>query len=673
MPPDLDWRPVLRRRLLVGAGVLALWVVGIEARLLVLQVGQHEELVARADRQHMQTQTSPAKRGEIYDRHGRLLAYSVDADTVYAVPTEIDDPAAAAAALCDALEDCSSKDHDQLLDRLSRPRAFVYVKRRVAPIEAKRVAALGLDGIGFMRESKRYYPNRELAAHLLGYVGVDNVGLHGIEATYDKTVRGREGTLLVQTDARRHAFSRLERPPTTGASIELTLDEHLQYVAERELKAGVAAARADGGTVVVMNPHTGEILAMASWPTFNPNQYNLATEVARRNRAVQDLYEPGSTFKLVTASAAIEEGVVFPDDLIDVSAGMIKFPGRKPITDMHRYGVLSFTDVIVKSSNVGAIKVGLRLGAERLGLYIRRFGFGTPSSPDFPGESPGIVWAPSRLNDSALASVSMGYQIGVTPLQMAAAASAVANGGTLFEPHLVRAVIKGGVRSLVRPKEVRRAILPETAATLTTIMESVVERGTGTRAKLASFEVAGKTGTADKLVNGRYSASQQNVSFVGFVPARDPVLTVVVMIDSPRVGGDTGGVIAAPVFQRIADASLRQLGIAPTVNRAPPVLVARRGDSSVTPAVSPVAQPTIVSMAAAPGDPAGLPDLRGMSAREAIRELARLGLTARVQGRGVVIDQLPTAGSPVEPGTTSTLVLGRRPVSRTPGATGETP
>ena len=673
MPPDLDWRPVLRRRLLVGAGVLALWVVGIEARLLVLQVGQHEELVARADRQHMQTQTSPAKRGEIYDRHGRLLAYSVDADTVYAVPTEIDDPAAAAAALCDALEDCSSKDHDQLLDRLSRPRAFVYVKRRVAPIEAKRVAALGLDGIGFMRESKRYYPNRELAAHLLGYVGVDNVGLHGIEATYDKTVRGREGTLLVQTDARRHAFSRLERPPTTGASIELTLDEHLQYVAERELKAGVAAARADGGTVVVMNPHTGEILAMASWPTFNPNQYNLATEVARRNRAVQDLYEPGSTFKLVTASAAIEEGVVFPDDLIDVSAGMIKFPGRKPITDMHRYGVLSFTDVIVKSSNVGAIKVGLRLGAERLGLYIRRFGFGTPSSPDFPGESPGIVWAPSRLNDSALASVSMGYQIGVTPLQMAAAASAVANGGTLFEPHLVRAVIKGGVRSLVRPKEVRRAILPETAATLTTIMESVVERGTGTRAKLASFEVAGKTGTADKLVNGRYSASQQNVSFVGFVPARDPVLTVVVMIDSPRVGGDTGGVIAAPVFQRIADASLRQLGIAPTVNRAPPVLVARRGDSSVTPAVSPVAQPTIVSMAAAPGDPAGLPDLRGLSAREAIRELARLGLTARVQGRGVVIDQLPTAGSPVEPGTTSTLVLGRRPVSRTPGATGETP
>lgn len=327
---------MLRRRLLVAASVLALWVVGIEARLIVLQVVQHQDLVARAERQHMQTQKAPAKRGEIYDRHGRLLAYSVDADTIYAVPTEIDDPAAAAQALCDALDDCSRTDHDQLLARLSRPRAFVYVKRRVAPIEAKRVAALSLDGIGFMRESKRFYPNRELAAHLLGYVGVDNVGLHGIEATYDKTVRGREGTLLIQTDARRHAFSRLERPPTAGASIELTLDEHLQYIVERELRAAVGESRADGGTVVVMNPHTGEILAMASWPTFNPNQFNLATETARRNRAVQDLYEPGSTFKLVTASAAIEEGVAHPDDLIDVSAGMIKFPGRKPIRDMHR-------------------------------------------------------------------------------------------------------------------------------------------------------------------------------------------------------------------------------------------------------------------------------------------------------------------------------------------------
>ncbi len=662
--PDLNWRPTLKRRLLVATAVLAFWAAGIEARLIVLQVVQHNDLVARAERQQNHTVPSPAKRGEIFDRHGRLLAYSVDADTIYAVPTEIDDPAKAAAALCAALDDCSRKDREQLQDRLSRRRAFVYVKRRAAPFEANRIAALGLAGIGFMKESRRFYPNRELAAHLLGYVGVDNVGLHGIESAYDKKVRGREGTLLVQTDARRHAFSRLERSPTAGGSIELTIDQHLQHIAERELKTGVDAARADGGTAVVMDPHTGEILAMASWPTFNPNQYNLANEDARRNRAVQDLYEPGSTFKLVTASAAIEEGVFQPEDPIDVSAGMIKFPGRKPINDMHRYGILSFADVIVKSSNVGAIKVGLKVGRERMGMYIRRFGFGRPSSPDFPGESAGIVWDSAKLDDSALASVSMGYQIGVTPLQMAAAASAVANGGTLYEPHLVRAVIKGGVRTLVQPKAVRRAILPETAATLTTIMESVVQDGTGTRAKLVSYSVAGKTGTADKLVNGRYSPSQQNVSFVGFVPSRNPVLAVIVMIDSPRVGGDTGGVIAAPIFQRIADASMRQLGVIPTINPGPTVLVARREESPVTTTAAPMAPPTMITMVSSPNAAAGLPDLRGMGARDALRELARLGLSARMRGVGVVIDQYPPAGAPLEPGATCTLVLDRRPPSR---------
>jgi len=669
--PDPNWRPTLKRRLRVAAGVLALWAAALETRLVVLQVMQHDELVARADRQHNETQTAPAKRGEIFDRHGRLLAYSVDADTIYAVPTEIHDPAAAAAALCDALDDCSTKKREQLQEQLSRPRAFVHVKRHAAPFEAKRVAALALDGIGFRKESKRFYPNRELAANVIGYVGVDNVGLSGIEAAYDKTVRGREGTFLVQADARGHAFSRLERPPTTGGSIELTIDQHLQYIAERELRAGVDAAHADGGTAVLMDPHTGGILAMANWPTFNPNQYNLAPEDARRNRAVQDLYEPGSTFKLVTASAAIEEGVFKLEDQIDVSAGMIKFPGRKPITDMgHSYGILSFADVIVKSSNVGAITVGLRVGRERMGLYIRRFGFGRPSSPDFPGESAGIVWDSSKLDDSALASVSMGYQVGVTPLQMAAAASAVANGGTLYEPHVVGALIRGSVRTVVPPKVVRRAILPETAATLTTIMESVVQVGTGGRAKLASYTVAGKTGTADKLVNGRYSASQQNVSFIGFVPSRNPVMTIIVMVDSPRVGGDTGGWIAAPIFKRIADASLRQLGVTPTINPAPPVLVARRDGNPVAATASPIG-PAIVTMAASSSDAGALPDLRGMGARDALRELARLGLGARMQGVGVVVDQDPPPGAPLEPGATCTLVLNRRPPPRPPGALGD--
>lgn len=659
---------MLKSRLMVAAGALVLWALAIEIRLVVLQVVQHPELVARAERQQMSTVPAPAKRGEIFDRNGRLLAYSVDADTIYAVPTEITDPAKTADALCGALDDCTRKMRDELHERLSQNRAFVYVRRRASPLQAKRVAALQLDGVAFRKESKRYYPNRELAAHLLGYVGVDNVGLAGVEATYDKTVRGREGKLLVQTDARRHVFSRLERSPTAGGSLELTIDEHLQHIAEREVRAAVEAARADGGTAVVMDPHTGEILAMASWPTFNPNDYGDAPESARRNRAVQDLYEPGSTFKLVTASAAIEEKVVTPDEMIDVSAGMIRF-GSRVIDDMHRYGPLSFTDVIVKSSNVGAIKVGLKLGAERMGLYIRRFGFGRPTSPDFPGESPGIVWDPSRLDDSALASVSMGYQVGVTPLQMAAAASVIANGGTLYEPHLVRAIVKGGQRTLVPPKAVRRSILPETAATLTAMMEKVVVSGTAKAAKLVSYSVAGKTGTADKLVNGRYSPSQQNVSFVGFVPSRNPQFTIIVMVDSPRAGGDTGGAIAAPIFKRIADASLRHLGVTPTINPAPPVMVARNPQSPVAPA-SAVGTRTVVAMPANMAD-SGLPDLRGMSAREALRELARLGLTVRMQGVGTVVGQDPPAGTPVEPGAMCTLVLDRRFNPRLAGAPGD--
>jgi len=659
--PPFHWRPLLQRRLAVLAGVFVFWVVAIVARLVFLQVVSYDDLVARAERQQNRTVSAPAKRGDIFDRNGRLLAYSVDADTVYAVPSEIADPPAAASALCRVLEDCDRKMREALGTRLSRRGPFAFVKRRVTPAEARRVAALELEGVGFMRESKRFYPNRELAAHLLGYAGLDNIGLSGVEATHDKVVRGREGTLLVQTDARGRAFSRLERSPTAGGSIELTIDEQLQYIVERELEAGVRQHRAEAGTAVVMDPRTGEILAMASYPTFNPNAYGEAHENARRNRAIQDLYEPGSTFKIVTASAAIEERLFNAGEIIDVSAGLIRF-GRRVINDMHRYGPLSFTDVMVKSSNVGAIKIGARVGADRMNMYVRRFGFGRPSSRDFQGESPGIVWA--NLNDSALASVSMGYQVGVTPLQMVAAASAVANGGTLYEPRLVRAVTQDGVRTAIKPNAVRAAITPATAATLTAIMEAVVERGTATRAKVPGYTVAGKTGTADKLVNGRYSATQQNVSFVGFVPSRNPAMAIIVMVDSPRDGADTGGLVAAPIFQRIAEDALLHLGVPPNVDPQPPILVTRPRNA----AVSAPAAPRPLRVSVVEGS-AVVPDLTGLGAREAIRETARLGLTPRVRGAGVVVEQRPAAGAPLEPGRMITIVLGREPWPR-PDAVG---
>jgi cell division protein FtsI/penicillin-binding protein 2 len=664
--PTLPWRETMRHRAAVGGVLLLAWTAAIEGRLLYLQVVRHAELTARADRQQMRAVTAPAKRGEIRDRHGRLLAYSVDVDSIYAVPAEVSAPAATAQALCKALDDCDRGQLKAMVERFSTARAFAFVERFVTPQAAARVAALDLEGVGFMKESRRYYPKKELAAQLLGYVGVDNGGLGGIEAAYDSVVRGRDGKVLVQIDARRRGFSSVERLPTAGGTLELTIDEQLQHIVERELRAGVTAHRADSGTAIVMDPHSGEILAMATYPAFNPNAFRSGPEHLRKNRAVTDLYEPGSTFKIVTASAAIQEGVVSPSDLIDVSAGMIKFPGRPPIEDVARYGVLTFADVIAKSSNVGAIKVGLRLGAERLGLYVNRFGFGKVTSPDFPGESPGIVWDPSRLNDSALASVSMGYQVGVTPLQMAAAASAVANGGRLLQPRVVRAIVKDGVRTPIVPALVGRPVTARTAAELTSIMEDVVARGTGTQARIEGFTIAGKSGTAGKIINGAYSKSDYNVSFVGFAPSRKPVLTAIVVIDTPRAGKYYGGSVAAPIFRTIIDASLRHLGVPPTVFAAPPVLVDRRAQ------IDDGVGPTFITVAPV-DDSDGMPDLRGLGAREALRRLARRRLGARLQGAGLVVSQIPAPGTPVDPSSTCTLILDRSPRRVTEAIQGELP
>jgi cell division protein FtsI (penicillin-binding protein 3) len=659
---NLAWRPVLRRRLVVVASAVALWVAGIETRLIYLQIFENADLLARAERQHERTQSAPAKRGDILDRRGRVLATSVDADTIYAVPSEIDHAQDAVKKICDALGDCTHKDRQALAERLGTRRAFAYVRRQVAPDQARRVADLNLDGIGFTTESKRFYPNKELGAHLLGWVGIDNTGLSGLEFAYDPQIRGKAGTILINSDARRHVFSRVERPPTSGSSVELTIDQYLQHIAERELHAGVIENGAAGGSAIVMNPHTGEILAMANEPTFNPNAFRDADDGERRNRAVQDLYEPGSTFKVVTASAALEEKVFPVEAPIDVSGGRIQI-GSRVVHDTHDYGVLSFTDVIVKSSNVGAIKIGLRLGSDRLSDYVQRFGFGRPVSPDFPGENGGIVWDRAQWTESALASVSMGYQVGVTPLQMAAAVSSVANRGQYVEPRVVRAVYRDNRRFAVQPKIVRRTISADTAAGLTTIMEQVVERGTARLAQLPGYTIAGKTGTANKLLNGHYSADTY-ASFIGFLPSQQPAVTIIVVLDAPRgKNGHFGGPVAAPIFKRIAESTLRYLGIGPSINPPPPVLVARRDGPGHTPTYALPDRDPIVSLVA-DGAEGTIPDLSGMSAREAVRTLVKLGLNARVSGDGFVVSQSPEAGAPIEGDGVCRLVLERSPSHR---------
>jgi len=667
--PTRAWRATLKARVVVAAAGFFLWSAGIEGRLVYLQVYQHADLVTRAERQQMRTVPASGKRGEIRDRHGNVLAYSVDADSIYAVPTEIGDPSRAAQALCGALADCSSSEQQALTDRIRRGRAFVYVRRQVTPDQAKRVANLQLEGVGFMTENRRFYPNKELAAHLLGYVGLDNNGLAGIEATYDNLIKGHAGTVLIQTDAKRHAFSRVERPSTTGADVELTIDEYLQHIAERELQQGVEIAGAEGGSAVVMDPYTGEILALANFPTFNPNAYRNFSDEERRNRAIQDLYEPGSTFKIVTASAALEQKLLTPTDLIDTNPGIIRFGSRVIDEDKHHnYGVLSFTDVIVRSSNVGAIKIGLRVGPERLGLYARRYGFGHATSPDFPGESPGIIWDPAKQNESALASMSMGYQVGVTPLQMAAAVSSVANGGELVQPRVVRAVERDGTRRLVPRKVLDRAVDRDTAAEVTGIMEAVVERGTGKPAQIDGYTIAGKTGTAQKVENGRYSNTDYNVSFVGFVPSRKPVFTIVVVVDSPHKVPPYGATVAAPIFKRIATAALRQYGVPPSINREPPSMVARHDidDEHDQPTSTTGAAPNIVTIqSGAHGADALFPELRGLSARDALRMLSRLGMTAHLNGAGVVVRQEPAPGDSIDRDTAATLWLERK-VAGTP-------
>lgn len=656
-----SWRGDMKRRVVVVVGLLALWAIALEARFINLQVFQHKFLLSEADNRQQRLLDDKAKRGEIVDRNGQILAYSVDADTIFAVPTEIKHPQDTVSALCAAFGDCSAGERAELLSRLSAKRAFAYVRRQIAPDVAARVAELKLVGIGFRQETKRFYPKKELAAHVLGFVNLDSAGLGGVEAAFGKYIKGADGKSLVQVDSQgRTVQSRVQTPSTPGATVELTIDQYVQYIAERELAAGVQKFNAKGGTAIVMDPQTGEILAEASYPTFNPNFPQRVTSADdRKNRAVVDTYEPGSTFKIVTASAAFEEGVFKVDEIIDCNPGVITIPGRKPIREAkgHNYGAISFEDVIVRSSNVGAIKIGLRVGAERLERYIRRFGFGQTVGNELGGESRGQVAPLSQLNESSLASMSMGYEVGVTPLQMVAAISAVANGGTLYAPHVVRAVVQNGQRTAVPIKPIRRAISENTAATLTTIMEQVVvgDHGTGKLAQVDGYQVAGKTGTAAKVVNGRYSTSEYNVSFAGFVPSRNPRLAILVVIDTPRNGSAYGGSVAAPIFKNIAEASLRQLGVPRSLNPVPPLLI----NMSATAINMPVVNAPVAAIVTDASGESLVPDVRGLSAREALRVLGRAGLTTRVAGDGIVTTQMPEAGAPLERGSVIALQLKR--------------
>ena len=647
---------------------MLLWSLAIEARLVYFQILQHDELLAEADGQQSDKVELTAKRGDILDRNGRPLALTVDADSAFAVPLEVTSANAARTveAFCRAVGNCTPTERTDYIKRLiyrdkrDRARPFVFLRRWLTPEQHKRVAGLELPGVYFRKEPLRYYPNRGLAAHLLGWVGTDNKGMAGVERRHDLTIGGQDGEAVMQIDGDGRPFNRVEKPPTAGASVVLTIDQNIQYVAERELEFGVKWSGAIGGSVIVLDPATGEILAMANYPTFNPNNLYGSKATDRMNRAVEHIYEPGSTFKMVTAAAALEEKLATPSDLIHTSPGRIRL-GARVIDEAkgHNYGTLTFEDVIVKSSNVGAVKIGLELGPERLRQYVEGFGFGSKASEsDFAGESRGL-WNGSALSQNAIASVSMGYEVGVTPLQMAAAVSVVANGGELVQPRVVKGVVRDGVYVPVPDKVVRRVISEGTASVLTGIMEDVVRRGTAKVAQIEGFTIAGKTGTAAKAVRGGYSTTDYNVSFAGFVPSREPMFTILVVIDTPTKVSPYGGTVAAPVFQKIAAAVLLQRGVPASLNRPAPLLIAHR--DPLQQRVSGPAEPDVVTVADSSSSPTAFPNLVGMNARDAVHALVRLGFSPRLRGAGAVVNQRPAAGAPLDLTDTPTLWLDRRP------------
>ncbi len=665
--PALDWRGVLGRRLGVLLVVFLTWAIGLEARLIYLQVFQYDTLMARAVRQQEDRERIPGTRGDIVDRNGSMLAMSVRGHALMAARRSVEDPVATAARVCKLLDACTADDRQAMVQALrpnDKGKNYVYVRRELSLTEADRMATELNDPALFLEEnSQRYYPNGATAAHVLGFVNFDNQGQTGIEKAEEKRIEGRPGRKIVQVaggSRRTRLSSRVLEAPTTGATIELTIDKQLQFIAERELAAAIDEHNAEGGTVLIMDPWNGDILAMANAPTFDPNKVGQSPAEARQNRAALQIYEPGSTFKIVTAAAALQERHIPRTRIYDINGGVIRF-GKWTIRDVHHYSTLSFEDVFVKSSNVGAIRVGLELGPDIISRYVSRFGFGEIHAKDIPHQRSGIVDRNmARFDDLSIASVSMGYHIGVTALQMISAFSSVANGGELVAPRLVRATITDGKRVPTETRVVRRTVTPEIAASLTDILEQVVERGTAKGARIPGYSIAGKTGTAKKLVDGRYSHTHYNASFVGFIPSRRPKVAILAVLDSPRAKGYYGGTVAAPLFKSVAEATLRYLGVPPNLSAEPPVLVARNEPMPVETVVPVRAPSTVMPAVEASLQEGVMPDVRGLSARDALRILARMGVEARVSGDGFVALQAIAPGTPIAPGRVCALTLRRQ-------------
>jgi cell division protein FtsI (penicillin-binding protein 3) len=647
-----------RFRLLIA--LLALWGLVIAARLWSLQVIQAGDFRESAQGWQEETRQVIPPRGKIYDSDlNELAVSSIVEGSVVADPHQIENPKEAAKIL----SRITGVSYAKLLERLSSKKYSVSIKRKISDAERSAIKKAGLRGVRFEEEYRRFYPNREMAAHVLGYVGVDEEGRGGLEYRYNDIVQGERGEVTLVMDAHGKTFERVEKRPRPGADLITTIDPRVQFIIESELKQAAAQTRATGIYIIAQDPTSGAILGMANHPTFNPNEYLKYKPEVWINRAVSQTYEPGSTFKIVTAAAALEEGLTTPDELIDCLNGHIVLFGHR-INDHKPFGILTVSQIMQKSSDVGIIKLGLRVGNDRFADYIGRLGFGRLTSVDLPGDEDGQTKPAHRWTKHSIGSISMGQEIAATPLQIVNMVSAVANGGILYRPYVVQKV-KDPLKGITETKPFgQRVMSAKTALQLQGMLEEVVTEGTGKNSRLEGYRAAGKTGTAQKIdpKTRAYSRTKYVASFAGFAPASKPLVSIVVVVDEP-VGKHGGGEVAAPIFKRIAEQILVARSVAPDMPDYAPTYVVKpeKKPEQTVPlppdhpgvtwkAVDASLTPAMEDRSYEAGD-ITVPDFAGLTLRTVSEELRKLGLRADATGSGRAVAQQPSPGARVRSGT----------------------
>ncbi len=635
----------IEKRMIVFLSFLLLMIFVVIGRIGWIQFVDGKKMASKTATQLRENKALYSPRGTIYDRHGRELAISNMTKSLYANPSEIKDVDQIAEKLAIALE----MNPQDIKSKLTSGGQFVWIKRMLEPAVSSKIIAMikqdDVKGLGFLEESKRYYPNDTLAAQVLGFVGMDDVGLDGLEMTLDKIIKGNLFNQLIDTDSHgipifRSIFT--FSPSKQGKNVYLTLDSGIQFIVEQSLDKAIASTGSKGATVIVMNPHTGEILAMANRPTYNPNQFYKYTDNEWKNRAVAYNYEPGSTFKSIVAAAALQEGKVYPEEVF-VDKGYVEVSGRRMQNwSGDAYGSISFIEIIKESINTGFVQIGLRLGAYKMTEYAKAFGFGKSTGIELPGEEEGLLFEPKDMRESDIATMAIGQSIAVTPLQLVRAVGAIANGGVLLKPHIIKEIrnVDGSLDREVPIEVLRQVISPDTAKTLSGMMEKVVSEGGGSKAAVKGYHFAGKTGTAEKLKDSGsgYSAGRYVASFVGFGPVEDPQVVILVVLDDPS-GVYYGGQIAAPVAGDILGQIMRHLNIRPQIVNEPVAPTSKH----YTPPL-PVGPP----LQAPPGKVV-VPNVLGMSMREAGEALNKLGLAIVPTGTGKAVRQSIPVNTIVEP------------------------